>query len=97
MEITLRIDEIDYGALAETLLPLVRGRLSREEGGFLAALASLPPAMVRPALAAMPREAKDELIIRLINSNRDLILEEGTRRLIQAGVPVKLGDITAKG
>ena len=46
MRITLEINDIDYGALMQQFLPLIRDKLSEQDGAgaaILAKIAEMPP------------------------------------------------------
>ena len=50
MKLTLEINDIDYGALVELLLPIVRDKLAEQDGtaaAILSKLANLPPETAR--------------------------------------------------
>ncbi len=77
MKITLEIDELDYGALVAALLPTVHEKMEKEEHSvtnkIILKLTSLSPAIVKKMVNLLPRETQDEIVVLLINKNRDKI------------------------
>ena len=72
MEIKLKVDHIDYGSLAVSLLPLIGDKLKEHEKPavrLLSGVAKMPPAVIRGTIDRLPQETKDELVALLINHN----------------------------
>ena len=70
MKFTLEIGQIDYAAVAEKLLPLVRDKLQTMDGPMakmLSGIASLPAPVVRGAINALPESTKNQMVSYLIN------------------------------
>ena len=44
----------------------------------------------------MSQEKKDELLVQLVNKNRDKLLEKGRKAAEEKGIDVRLCDVTAR-
>ena len=76
MKLTLEINDIDYGALVELLLPIVRDKLAEQDGtaaAILSKLAKLPPETARKMVNLLPRETQDDIVLMLLNKNKEKI------------------------
>lgn len=96
MEIRIKIREIDYGALAEACMPMMRSKLQNGDGmaaKLLAGLAALPPSMLRATLDALPQQTKDEAAAFLIGQNKQKIIESVTDIARQNGVGIVIDDL----
>lgn len=52
--------------------------------------------MARTVLDKMPQEKKDELLVQLLNRNRDKLLEKGRTLAAENGVRLQLCDVSAR-
>ena len=96
MEIVLTVDDIDYGAIVERYYPLVKDRIQAGEGtgsAFLSKLASVPPDQIKMIVNMLPKSAKDELAIHLLNANKEKLLSKGSRLLEEEGLGIKILDV----
>ena len=79
MKITLDIKDLDYGSLIAALLPTIHDRIANEESSFvnkiILKLTSLSPSTVQKMVNLLPKETQDEIVIMLIQKNKDKILE----------------------
>ena len=76
MELKLKVNRINYGNLAEKFLPMLSDKLAKEEGAIprlLSKLAELSPGMAKGMLNVLPDETKDEMVVYLINKNKQQI------------------------
>lgn len=87
IEIKIQIDDIDYNSTAEALMPILAEHL-KENGGALSSLAglfsspgSLGAASAKAIISKMPKSAKDDLIVRALEANKDKL----TAQLEQLG------------
>ena len=101
LELKILIDELDYDSIAEFLLPALAESMAREQkggvlGGVLANNPEMLTSMARKLLGTMSQEKRDELLVQLINKNRDKLLEKGTRAAGEKGIRVRLCDLTAR-
>ena len=93
MKITLELTEIDYGALAEQFLPLVRDKLAEKDGtiaGLLAKVAGMPPNIVGRMVDILPQESKDEIAVMLVNKSKDKIISMITKYAKKNGVSFEI-------
>lgn len=93
MKITLELNDIDYGALVEQFLPLVRDNLAEKDGAgaaILAKIAGMPPAMASKIVNLLPQKTKDEIAITLVNKNRGKIIETVLEHAEKKGLSFKI-------
>jgi len=77
MKITLEINDIDYGALMQQFLPLIRDRLAEQDGtgaAVLAKIAEMPPETAAKMVNMLPQKTRDELVLMLVNKNKEKIV-----------------------
>ncbi len=84
IRLELTIEQVDYGALIERFLPILRG------SGH--PLGAMPAEMVKRWAAALPPERKEQLAAELLNANREALLEAATAALSGQGLPLRLSD-----
>ena len=101
LELRILVDDIDYDSIAEYLIPAVAEKLRREEkggilGNVLAGNPDMAASMARTVLDKMPQEKKDELLVQLLNRNRDKLLEKGRTLAAENGVCLQLCDVSAR-
>lgn len=97
MEIKLKVNRINYGTLAEKVLPMLSDKLAKEEGAIpklLSKLAALSPGMAKGVLNALPEETKNEAVVYLLNKNKQQILDGFVRYMREQGIDVELGDLS---
>lgn len=86
IRLELTIDRLDYGALIEYALPMLRSSghpLGRMLAGGMSAEA------VKRWAAAMPTTQKEQMVAELLNANRDTLLELMAAALGKQGIPVQ--------
>ena len=76
IELRIRIDDIDYGDLAQQALPAVLKKLSESHGDskalqILQGLGGLPSGAVRMMLKALPQSSKDAIALAFIQSYKE--------------------------
>ncbi len=96
IELKILLDDIDYDALAEYLLPLVAEKLE-DRGGILSLLGrnsdNLLP-LARQMLSAMSPEKKDEILLQLLSEKKESLLRRANEKARREGVGVKIIDIS---
>ena len=100
IELKILVDDIDYNSLTE-LLVLLAEKLEKDgKGGILGGVLSgnrgMAVSMARTLLNTMPQAKKDELVVQLINKNRDKLLQKGRALAAKNGVRLQLCDVAAK-
>ena len=65
-------------------------------GGVLSGNRDMAVSMARTLLNTMPQAKKDELVVQLINKNRDKLLQKGRALAAKNGVRLQLCDVAAK-
>ena len=101
LELKILIDELDYDSVAELLVPALAESMAQDRksgilGGVLSNNQEILTSMARTLLHTMSQDKRDELLVQLINKNRDKLLEKGRAAAAQKGVQVKLCDVTAR-
>ena len=95
MKITLELNEIDYGALAEQFLPLVKDKLAEKDGtgaAILSKIAGMPPSIAAKMVDLLPQETKDELAVMLVNKNKERVIETVMEYAAQKGLSFRIDD-----
>lgn len=96
MKITLNINNIDYDSIIEQSIPLLKEKAKADNNVLLKTISgilSLPGDIPRKMLNALPQETKDELVVYLINSNKDKIAELLQNTLADKGFALQIDDI----
>ena len=98
LEATVQLSCVDYGALAEKLLPVLRERAVEWDGAaaLLGTLLRLPPALFRGALDRIPQDKKDEAVVSLIHHYAPAILTRAEAFAAGQGVSIRLEDLSAE-
>ena len=91
IELKILIDDVDYDSVAELLIPLLAESMGREQKGSI-----LGGVLARTLLHTMTQDKRDELLVQLVNKNRDKLLEKGRKAAEEKGVGVRLCDVTAR-
>ena len=95
MKITLELNEIDYGALAEQFLPLVKDKLAEKDGtgaAILSKIAGMPPSIAAKMVDLLPQETKDEIAVMLVNKNKGKIIETIIEYAAKKGLSFRIDD-----
>lgn len=96
MKIALNINNIDYDSIIEQSIPLLKEKAKADNNVLLKTISgilSLPGDIPRKMLNALPQETKDELVVYLINSNKDKIAELLQNTLADKGFALQIDDI----
>ena len=99
LEIIIKIDDIDYGAFVERYYPLVKDRIQGGDGmvaRMMATLADVPPEKIRSVVNILPKGTKDELAIRLLNANKDKLLNKARKLLEEQDLNVTISDVEVR-
>ena len=100
MKITLEIDDLDYGSVIAALLPMVHEKLERDDGSvsnkILAKLTALPPSIAKKMVNLMPKETQNEIVVLLINKNKEKILDLVTKLAKKKEISVQIGNLEAE-
>jgi len=98
IELTVRLDDIDYFSLAEYLVPLMTDQIDR--GGILGSMLSKNPAMaegiVKSILEKMTQEQRDEFVCRQLEKNRDFLIREGMKAAAEKHVRLRICSAEAR-
>lgn len=101
IELHIKIASIDYGELAQQVVPLAINKLSGSSHGdsklahVLQGLGNLPSGAVKVMLNAMPQEAKDTIALAFLQNYKDEITQQINRFAEDKGISIVVADIEA--
>lgn len=96
MQVVLTVDDIDYGAFVERYYPLVKDRIQGGDGMggmLLSKLSSVPSDQIRKVVDMLPKSAKDEIAVRLLNANKEKLLARAEHLLDEQDLGVRIVDV----
>jgi len=97
IELTVKLENINYNDLAELLLPMLSDQLPKD--GLMGRLLQSPEKthnLVIELLNRMPQSKKDELLVKYINQNSDKAIAKLEDTAARNGVSMKLSSVSAK-
>ncbi len=97
--ITVKVDELDYGALVKKLLPIAKDKLSGYDtrlARVLAGAIAVGGSAAADMINALPQKTKDALAAALINGGRERIAEAAGDAAKAHGIDIKIRDISAE-
>lgn len=79
IEINIKISEIDYGNLAEQILPIALEKLKEYDGDNIliksaGMMNTFPKGIASAVLSALPQKVKNELAVHFINKHKEDIV-----------------------
>ena len=95
MKITLEVNDIDYGALMQQFLPLIRDKLAEQDGtamAILSKIAEMPPETAGKMVNLLPQKTRDELVLMLINKNKEKITAAAQTIAHKNGIHFRIDD-----
>ncbi len=101
MKVTVDIEEIDYGAAAKKIMPILQRQAeqSRDRSKIMSVL-SKAAALGGNAAASMmdllPSDLKNEIVALLVNSNKKKIIEAIENAAKKQEIPLRVGDINVE-
>jgi len=97
IEIKIKIKEVDYGAAADALLPILLDKLSTSSSPIVKILLGKLKGMSGPAAKAaldmLPQETKDELAVTCLNHYRGEISKLLVSMAQQKGIKVQVENV----
>ena len=95
------IKDADYGEIIYKILPqLLAGMKDKEDAGkiiqILGSMANVPGTLAKAALAVLPQEVKDELLVKIIDGYSDEIKDKINEILVKNSLPCEVHEIWAK-
>lgn len=80
IRVDISLDQIDYGEIADTFIPVIIDKLSaREDAGkliqILNGLDKLPGTLAKTVLNSLPENAKEEIAVYFLDKYKDKIIE----------------------
>ena len=97
MEIKIQIDDIDYAALVDVAMPLLKDKLAKPGATtqLLGSILNLPSGMVKAVVNRLPEDKKNQLAATLINGNKEKIIATVEQTAGASGVRVRIRDLQA--
>lgn len=97
MKISFEVNEIDYGALAELFLPMLREKLEEKDGmGILSKIAGMPPSLAAKMVNILPQDTKDDLAVMLVNKNKEKIMNSILEYAESKGLSFQINEFEVK-
>ena len=101
MKITLEIDDLDYGSVIAALLPMVHEKIEKGDDGsvgnkILSKLTALSPSIAKKMVNLLPKDTQNEIVVLLINKNRDKIVELVTKLANDKEISLAIGALEAQ-
>lgn len=96
MKITLNINKMDYENIIDQSIPLLKEKAKADNNILLKTISGIlgmPGDIPKRMLNALPQETKDELVVYLINTNKDKIAEFLQDMLAKKGFVLQINDI----
>jgi hypothetical protein len=92
IELTVRLDEIDYDSLAEYLVPLFADKIDRGGilGGMLSKNKGMATGIVKTILSKMTQEQRDRLVAEQLTKNREKLLKAANEAAARQGIRGKV-------
>lgn len=97
IELRILLDDIDYDALAELLLPLAAQTLV-EKGGLWAMLGRNQEGMTgvaRQLLKTMSQEKRDDFLLQLLQEKKSVLLDKANEKAAEREVGIRILDMSA--
>lgn len=98
MEIKIQIDDIDYAALVDAALPLLKDKLAKPGAAvpqLIGNILNLPSGMVKAVVNRLPEDKKNQLAAALINGNKEKIIATVEHTARDSGVRIRIQDLQA--
>lgn len=91
IELRIKLDNIDYGSLAQQVLPMVLDKLGETHGDnkaiqTLQELGNLPGSVVKAMLKALPQSTKDSIAQTFLQSYADELADQISRFAESKGI-----------
>jgi hypothetical protein len=94
LRLELELNELDYSALADVLLPLMAEELKRQ-GNPMAGLLSASPEMAKKLLSRLSQGQLDSLAAQAINRNASAMARRGEELAAEMGVATRIISVRA--
>ena len=99
LEFRLSVSDLDYGAVAEMLLSIVKEKAEPSGNravklllGMVNAAGELP----KKAINALPQDVKDEMVVALVNNYKDRFSEFVQNKAAAKNISLKVENIAAR-
>lgn len=96
IKLELTLDNIDYNALIDVLLPTMMDKLAVSDDPKLRMVAKFPPAMASAALKSLPEEKKEEITVVLLDKYKWKLVSGLYSLTGQYGISADVTDVKVK-
>ncbi len=98
IHIEISLDRVNYGEVAEALIPIVIDKLSEKEDSgrltqILNGLDKLPGSIAKSALNSLPESVKEEIAVYFLDKYKDNIIEFINAFAEENQIKAEVGDI----
>jgi len=99
IELRILMDEVDYAALSDWLIPMLAESMKDGKGGILGDVfhknPDLAASMARTVLSKLSERKKEELLLQLMNKYHDSILRAGRSTLSEHRTGIHIASFSA--
>ncbi len=99
IELRILVDEVDYAALSDWLIPMLAESMKDGKGGILGEVfhknPDLAASMARTVLSKMTDRKKEELLLQLMDKHRESILRAGRSALAEHRTGIHIASFSA--
>lgn len=101
LEFKVSVDELDYGAVAAMLLPMVKEKAAENPSGsravkLLLGMANAAGELPIKAINALPQDVKDEMVVMLVNNYKDKFIEVIQNKAAAKNISLTVNDLAAR-
>lgn len=99
LEFKIAVDDLDYGAVAQLLLSIVKDKAETTENKALKLLFGMANAaggLSVKAVNALPQKIKDDMVVSLVNSQQDRLIEFVENKAAGKNIVVTVNEISAE-
>lgn len=101
LEFKVAVGELDYGAVAAMLLPIVKEKADADPSRsravkVLLTMANAAGGLSVKAINALPQDIKDEMVVMLVNNYKDRLIEFVENKAAAKNIAVTVSDIAAR-
>ena len=95
IKLEMIVDDIDYEAASDLLLPLLADKLKNEHkfaGNLLGS--NMTGSFAKTMLRSMPQEKKDALAVKTLNGKKELLEEKAEELLREKNIHLKIKELS---
>lgn len=101
LEFKISVSDLDYGAAAAMLLPIVKEKAAADPLGnkavkLLLGMANAAGDLPKNMINALPQDVKDEMVVMLVNNYKDKLIEMVRNKAAAKNIAVTVEDVAAR-